>query len=95
MTQPQNDSILTDRTYTISCIVTGSPFPQVVWLKDGTPINYTDNVYLQLFDASLHFANVELEDAGSYQCNVTNERGYDISDEVALIVQGKDLYGNV
>ena len=85
---PQNASILTDRAYVLTCIITGSPFPSITWLKDGVPLNYTDRLYLNLYNASLHIANVELSDAGVYQCVLENERGMDNSSEATLIVQG-------
>ena len=91
VTQPQSDSILTDRTYTLQCIVTGSPFPNVTWIKDGVPIDYTSRVYHDLFDASLRFTNVEVGDNGTYQCIVANEEGQSISNEVVLTVQGMEL----
>ena len=72
----------------MTCIITGSPFPAVTWLKDGVPLNYTDRLYLNLYNASLHIANVELSDAGVYQCVLENERGSDNSSEATLIVQG-------
>ena len=52
------------------------------------PLNYTDRLYLNLYNASLHIANVELSDAGVYQCVLENERGSDNSSEATLIVQG-------
>lgn len=85
---PQNASILTDETYILTCSVTGSPFPQVTWLKDGVSLNYTTHVYLQLFDASLHFSNIELNDAGVYQCIVENSFVMDSSAVANLIIQG-------
>lgn len=86
---PQNDSILTNRTYTLTCIVTGAPFPTVTWLQDGLPVDYTDQRRLNLYDASLHFTNVLLSDGGEYQCIVENKEGSDNSTIATLIVQGK------
>lgn len=88
-THPQNASILTDRSYTLVCDITGAPFPDVTWLKDDVPITYTDRVHLELYDASLHFTITELEDAGIYQCLVKNKEGSDNSSKAILEIKGK------
>lgn len=87
---PRNDSILTNRSYHLTCTVTGAPFPEVTWIKDGVELNYTSRIYTSLYNASLTITNVELTDDGVYQCVVDNERGTDSSLEATLVVQGND-----
>ncbi|XP_011407992.1 PREDICTED: peroxidasin-like, partial [Amphimedon queenslandica] len=84
---PRNDSILTNRTYHLTCTVTGAPFPEVTWIKDGVELNYTSRVYTSLYNASLTITNVELTDDGVYQCVIDNESGTDSSLEATLTVQ--------
>ena len=63
---------------------TGSPTPEVTWLKDGVPlvegelpsrirITLTNNDLL----SELQIHDVELDDAGHYTCNVSNPVGSD------------------
>ena len=85
---PSDDHILTDREYSLTCMVEGAPFPEVIWLKDGQELNYTDRVGLRVFDASLHFTSTELEDAGIYQCLVENVNGSASSLNATLSLTG-------
>ena len=87
---PKNDSILTNRSYHLACIVTGAPFPEVTWIKDGVELNYTSRVFTSLYNASLTLTNVQLTDAGVYQCVIDNDYGTNSSLEATLIVQGND-----
>jgi Leucine-rich repeat (LRR) protein len=84
---PQNDSILTESSYTLSCIITGAPFPSVIWLKDNVPISYDERRYTSLYNASLYIADVKFEDGGTYQCVVNNSEGVDSSISAVLTVQ--------
>lgn len=84
---PSNDSILTNRTYTLVCEVTGAPFPDITWYKDGEAIEYSNRLYLNLFDGSLHFSQtILLQDEGVYQCEAKNEYGTVISTEAILSI---------
>uniref|UniRef100_A0A1X7T9W5 Ig-like domain-containing protein n=1 Tax=Amphimedon queenslandica TaxID=400682 RepID=A0A1X7T9W5_AMPQE len=92
---PRNDSILTNRTYHLTCTVTGAPFPEVTWIKDGVELNYTSRVYTSLYNASLTITNVELTDDGVYQCVIDNESGTDSSLEATLTVQESTCFDGV
>ena len=87
---PSNDSILTNRTYTLVCEVTGAPFPDITWYKDGETIDYSNRLYLNLFDGSLHFSQTILQDEGVYQCEAKNEYGTVTSTEAILSITGMD-----
>eukprot|EP00731_Ephydatia_muelleri_P023870 Em0016g141a len=72
---PQNASILTDRSFVLGCSVIGTPFPSVVWLKNGALLSYSSRVYvLSKFNASLVFSNTTIDDNGNYQCVAQNYR---------------------
>ena len=87
--QPQNDSILTDAPYTLDVVIDGAPFPEVVWKKDGKPVNYTDDVFVTGYDASLMFAIVTNSDGGVYSVTLTNSEDTVISDSITLSVTGE------
>ena len=85
---PSNDSIVTERSYTLTFEVEGSPFPNVTWYKNGQSIQYTSNIYLNTYDASLHFNNTVTNDSAVYYALIENEYGLVYSDEATLIVTG-------
>lgn len=87
--QPQNDSILTDESYTLDITIDGAPFPDVVWNKDGEVINYTSNVFISGYDASLMFTSVVNDDDGIYSVLLSNINGSIESVNITLDVTGK------
>ena len=63
-----------------TCEWTGSPTPEVTWLKDGVPlvedrirITVTNNNLL----SELQIQDVQLDDTGLYTCSVSNNLGVD------------------
>lgn len=71
----QDADILTNRVFTLDCNLAGAPFPEVTWTRDGVEVNYTERVFLQQYSGALQFADVVLEDAGTYQCFAINING--------------------
>ena len=64
----------------------------MTWLKDDGVLEYSDRVRLELFNASLVFEDVLLEDAGEYQCRASDEEGSLVESGIAtLIVNGTCL----
>ena len=87
--QPQNATLLSNQTLTISCQVTaGAPFPEVVWTRDGAPVNLTERVHLQQYSASLQFESLELGDSGEYACYMENVNGSAQSDSGFITILG-------
>jgi leucine-rich repeat/fibronectin type-III domain-containing protein 5 len=84
--QPQNDSILTDAPYSLEIVIDGAPFPDVTWTRDGTPVNYTERVFVSGYDASLLFALVTNDDAGIYGVSLSNIYGEEESVIITLMV---------
>ncbi|XP_064394939.1 leucine-rich repeat-containing protein 24-like [Halichondria panicea] len=82
---PQNETIFSNLTLTISCIIDGAPFPEVVWMKDTVLFNLSSRVHLEnTYSASLFFESLELSDSGVYQCSIEN--GADMSSEGEITV---------
>ena len=89
VSDPEDADILTDRAFSLVCIVDGAPFPNVKWLKNGQPVQYSSRVSHQLYNASLDFTVTQLEDAGDYQCIAMNINGTVSSVNVTLEITGK------
>ena len=86
---PQNATLLSNLTLTISCVVDSAPFPTVVWRKNGEVVNLTRCVHLEdTYSASLFFESLELSDSGVYDCSVENSEGTDESSEGEIVVLG-------
>ncbi|XP_045504536.1 hemicentin-1-like [Colias croceus] len=58
----------------LSCNVTGSPKPVVVWTKNDQPIVYSRNIYLSE-DNELLIANVSQYDTGIFSCKAVSTLG--------------------
>lgn len=69
--------------------IDGAPFPEVTWTQDGDIVNYTERVFLTLYDASLMFNTVTNNDAGLYTVSLTNTNGSAVSINITLSVTGK------
>jgi hypothetical protein len=76
--------VASDETVELNCENHGRPRPMVTWLKDGQPLNLTDQKYR--FDASLNALRIvrtHAVDSGKYYCHVQNrygeiERAFDV-----------------
>ena len=91
VSDPEGADILTDRAFSLTCIVDGAPFPDITWLKNGLPVQYSSRVSHQLYNASLDFTVTQLEDAGEYQCVATNLNGTASSVNVTLKLTGEQV----
>jgi hypothetical protein len=87
--QPQNATLLSNLTLTVTCQVTaGAPFPEVVWTRDGVAVNLSERVRLQQYSASLQFESLELGDSGEYACYVENVNGSAQSESGFITILG-------
>lgn len=62
----------------LQCKISGSPTPTITWLKDGQPLQPSDNVTIQSEPdgtQTLQFNSAQLTDKGSYTCQATNIGG--------------------
>nr|XP_042899314.1 hemicentin-1 isoform X1 [Parasteatoda tepidariorum] len=63
----------------LECLVTGSPSPEIVWLKDSDVIPLQSSQHVNFSDnfQKLQVNNLTLNDAGKYTCLAGNEVGID------------------
>ncbi|XP_072176576.1 hemicentin-1-like [Diadema setosum] len=60
----------------LPCRADGFPMPEIVWYKDGQPVNpYTNARIRQSAFGTLQILNVDQDDAGEYSCYVSNDAG--------------------
>ena len=73
---------------TLNCQASGTPSPQVRWLKDGRPVSPAAHRVL-LPRGSLFLLSVRRRDAGVYWCAARNQHGTDVSRNATLLVAGE------
>ncbi|KAH0618306.1 hypothetical protein JD844_017377 [Phrynosoma platyrhinos] len=59
----------------LTCEVTGSPIPNITWLKDGQPFVEDDNHELMSNGRFLQITNAQVADTGRYTCVASNAAG--------------------
>ncbi|XP_055041763.2 hemicentin-1 isoform X2 [Misgurnus anguillicaudatus] len=69
-------SVVLHAPISLQCVASGVPPPSITWLKDGRPVDTTEE-FLKLESAGrvLHIKKTRLEDAGKYTCVATNAAG--------------------
>ena len=87
---PGNVVLKVKSTLNLTCLVSGDPFPQISWFKDGWR-NISRARFTQR-NTSLMIMNVTISDEGIYECRVNNRAGNDTS-TAKVEVQGT-LSGN-
>lgn len=72
----ENVTAVTETTLSINCPISGTPTPEVTWLKDGQKINVSRDVNIyENFTLTLQRATVS--DSGRYKCVIENIAGKD------------------
>lgn len=74
------------------CLADGTPTPNMLWLKDGQPLNLDFHVTLENQGMTLHIVSAEADDTGKYTCIASNEAG-EANKHLTLKVLGKEFYG--
>ncbi|TKR95914.1 hypothetical protein L596_010016 [Steinernema carpocapsae] len=63
----------------LECTVVGKPAPEIVWKKDGVPVNVDQSHIISKKDEQGHqvlvIKNVASEDVGTYSCEAVNKAG--------------------
>ena len=76
---------------TLDCVASGDPPPNVSWLLNREPVNFTTGGFQQLDNGSLVIATPSDDTAGFYTCVADN--GFGRSEvTVSLIVTSHDDY---
>lgn len=71
----ENKEVTSGDSVVLQCMVSGSPKPELKWLKDSVPVPQCERYYFTAEDQLLVIVNVESSDAGRYECVITNELG--------------------
>ncbi|XP_023195302.1 hemicentin-1 [Xiphophorus maculatus] len=61
----------------IECVATGSPRPQLNWLRNGLPLPVSSNIRLLSAGQVLRINRIQVSDGGSYTCVASNRAGVD------------------
>ena len=72
-----NPAVVIKDSVVLDCPAVGTPDPEVIWLKDGEPLDYDKNrqYTLQANGKRLHIQSVDEDDDGKYTCVAANEAG--------------------
>ncbi|NWV42606.1 HMCN1 protein, partial [Grantiella picta] len=66
---------LSDTSLNIECAATGTPPPQLHWLKNGLPLSVSSQIRLLSAGQILRLARVQASDTGVYTCVASNRAG--------------------
>lgn len=96
----ENKEVTSGEPVVLQCMITGSPKPVLKWLKDGNPIIHSERHYFTADDQLLVIIGAEANDAGQYECVITNELGtkkemieLKVLPPVAILVKEEDMTG--
>ncbi|XP_067940287.1 hemicentin-1-like [Watersipora subatra] len=71
---PGNTAVRISNQVLLECSVQGTPPPQVIWTKDGSPVLQSNRIQ-QLENGSLVIKNTVSGDGGLYKCVASNDAG--------------------
>lgn len=78
--QMENKETPVGGTVVLECMAAGSPKPKLVWKKDGSNLVATERHFFTADDQLLVIVGTSMDDAGKYECEMTNslgtEKGY-------------------
>ena len=69
-----NPKIVVNRTVLLECPVSGSPVPEVTWLKNAEPLT-VDAATMNVAGRHLEILRARLSDTARYTCVASNEAG--------------------
>ena len=82
---PSNQRIRVNRNETLFCKAEGNPLPSIQWFKEGSPLRSGRFRHLQ--NGTFLVNSVRKEDAGNYECVITQSKGSASSLEMKRTVQ--------
>ncbi|XP_034438633.1 hemicentin-1 isoform X1 [Hippoglossus hippoglossus] len=75
-TGPAERSVVLHKPVSLECISSGIPPPSITWIKDGRPVDTTqEHLKLESAGRILKVTEARLEDSGRYTCLATNAAG--------------------
>ncbi|XP_067452563.1 hemicentin-1 isoform X1 [Thunnus thynnus] len=66
-----------DKSVNIECVATGSPPPQLNWLRNGLPLPVSSHIRLLSAGQVLRITRTQVSDGGTYTCVASNRAGVD------------------
>ncbi|XP_010190234.1 PREDICTED: hemicentin-1-like, partial [Mesitornis unicolor] len=75
--EPEDLTALLDTSLNIECTATGTPPPQINWLKNSLPLSVSSQIRLLSAGQILRLARVQISDTGLYTCVASNRAGVD------------------
>uniref|UniRef100_A0A3Q1GIG4 Neuronal cell adhesion molecule n=1 Tax=Acanthochromis polyacanthus TaxID=80966 RepID=A0A3Q1GIG4_9TELE len=77
---PRNLVLAPGENGTLTCMASGTPKPSVTWAMNGIPIeNSPKDVSRKVEDDTIIFTGVQTGSSAVYQCNISNDYGYLLS----------------
>ncbi|XP_073439014.1 hemicentin-1 [Dendrobates tinctorius] len=67
--------VITGKPLLLECEARGHPFPLITWLREGVPVETSDNIRLLYHGRKLEITNTGEQDQGLYTCVATNVAG--------------------
>ncbi|XP_058494160.1 hemicentin-1 isoform X1 [Solea solea] len=75
-TGPAERSVVLHKPVSLECISSGIPPPSITWIKDGRPVDTTqEHLKLESAGRILRVTDSRMEDSGRYTCLATNAAG--------------------
>ncbi|XP_035384811.1 hemicentin-1 isoform X2 [Electrophorus electricus] len=71
-------SAVLDSSVSVECVASGSPPPQLSWLKNSLPLTVSAHIRLLSAAQVLRIGRVQVSDGGTYTCVASNRAGVDI-----------------
>ncbi|MGH0173029.1 UNVERIFIED_CONTAM: hypothetical protein FKN15_020671 [Acipenser sinensis] len=72
---PDELTAILDSSINIECVATGSPPPQLNWLKNGLPLPISSQIRLLSAGQVLRIVRAQVSDTGTYTCVASNRAG--------------------
>ncbi|MGH0143069.1 UNVERIFIED_CONTAM: hypothetical protein FKN15_022424 [Acipenser sinensis] len=73
--QPLNRTVSLHQSLILGCEASGTPSPDITWLKDGQPIPESSGIWMRNGGGTLRILRVRMEDAGRYSCRAASKAG--------------------
>ncbi|KAL2089881.1 hypothetical protein ACEWY4_014569 [Coilia grayii] len=89
-----DQKVNTSDSTTLTCEVTGTPTPTIIWTKNNQTVEEGSGVLLERSNSTLTILRVKKDDSGLYICSACNSQGCDM-DQAFVSVEGAEEKMNV